>query len=73
MHYGYLLSSERCMTISSKLFLKYVVFTNLTLIRVSYSVNKHRVVTAVLEVVRLEMLTESVPKKWCIKFRYTRR
>ena len=46
----------------SKLFLEYVIFTDLTLIRVNYSVANHHVVTGVLEGVDRQTGTEPIPE-----------
>ena len=52
-----------CINIFSKLFLEYVVFTNLTVNQAIYSVNNHHTVTVVLEEVSLKTGTENVRKR----------
>ena len=44
------------------LFLEYVVFTNLILSRINYSVNNHYLARVVLEEVTLQKGTEPVPE-----------
>ena len=69
MYFVYLVSSETCVSIYAD-FLKYVVFSNLMLIWVSYIVNNHHVVAVVLEVVSLKIGPNLSQK--CIMFRYVR-
>ena len=69
MYFVYLVSSETCVSIYAD-FLKYVVFSNLMLIWVSYIVNDHRVVAVVLEVLSLKIGPNLSQK--CIMFRYVR-
>lgn len=58
----YFVCSVICINTFSKLFLEYVVLTNLTLTQAIYSVNNHHTVIAVLEEVSLKTGTEHVHK-----------
>lgn len=51
-----------CINVFSKLFLEYVVLTNLTLTQAIYTVNNHHTVIAVLEEVSVKTGTEHVHK-----------
>jgi len=59
-----------CITVFYILILEYILFTNLTLIRINYSLNNCYVVTVVLEEESLKKETELVPETQCIVFPY---
>ena len=67
MYFVYLMSSETCVTIYAKS-LKYVVFSNLMLIWVSYSVNNYHVMAVVLQEASLKMGPNLSLK--CVIFQY---
>ena len=58
----YFVCSVICINIFSKLFLEYVVFTNLTQTQATYTVNNHHTVIVVLEEVSLKTGTKHVRK-----------